>query len=107
MALTIEQRVANGIQYLKDTHKGGMLWLELIDIEQLDMSSSTWCIIGQVFGEYWRWSTTARVTAVEQRRLGFEANYFEDEYGDGRLDYEDYAALQAEWVRVLTELKGS
>lgn len=102
MTLTHAERVANGVQYLMDTHKGGLIWLDLIDIDKLDMVSPGWCVIGQVFGSYWGWSSTSNVDPQGQRELGFEAEY---DRGNECMDWNDYDALQAEWTRVLLELK--
>lgn len=102
MTLTHAQRVANGVQYLMDTHNGGLSWLDKIDLDKLDMANPGGCVIGQVFGSYWNWSDMSNVDTQGQRELGFEAEY---DRGNECMDDEDYAALQAEWTRVLLELK--
>jgi len=102
MSLTVAQRVANGVQYLMDTHKGGLIWLDLIDIDKLDMVSPGWCVIGQVFGGWWQWRDSTDFTLWQIQEMGFEADY---DRGNECMNDKDYAALQAEWTRVLLELK--
>ena len=52
---TIQRRVAKGVAWL-DRHKRG--WAHSIDLKTLALESSRYCVLGQVFGDFW--------TALEQ-----------------------------------------
>jgi hypothetical protein len=47
--VTAEPRVADGARLLDLVRPG---WEEKINIDELDMSSGRWCVLGQVYGSY-------------------------------------------------------
>jgi len=63
-----EQQIEKGIEYLNTNHTG---WLEKIDLEILDMDHSMRCIIGQLKGNYFAWSSDN--VLLNKTALGFLA----------------------------------
>lgn len=45
-----EREIKKGIEFLNRINPG---WVDKIDLDTLDMSSSNKCIIGQLYGDYW------------------------------------------------------
>lgn len=93
--LTVQQRVQNGIDRLNEYRPN---WHKSVTPEHIAMDDSCDCVIGQLFG---RWSKWCQLMHVESSwRLGFDAK--------GGLNCEDtsddFAALEAEWVRRIGEL---
>jgi hypothetical protein len=100
--LTVEQRVAKGLEWL-DVNKPG--WLDRINLTTFDLTDPCLCVLGQVFGDYWG-SPLVRepddwdidIADADQRgaaSLGFV------NYPDNPRSFEDMRALEGEWRRVI------
>lgn len=95
--LTIEQRVAAGVAWLDENRSG---WIDLVNLDTLDLSSCTLCVLGQLFGEYEDAPLAAKYTpdlasTGPARSRGFEVAY------RTASAYREYADLTAEWRRVI------
>lgn len=84
-----EAQVARGITFLNKKKRG---WRKKINIEMLNMLDSRHCIIGQLYGSYYR----------------FISDIFGDDYSDKSEDHgftiiegtpREFLALQKEWIR--------
>lgn len=103
--LTVEQRVANGVEWL-DVNKPG--WEPTIDVGRLNLAAPCLCVLGQLFGDYWRSPLAARNHSAQIRaaNLGFNAyppppvDDWDDFYD--RMSFTDYEALNGEWIRVIS-----
>src|SRR5882757_5718389 len=100
----VSERVAAGVAWLDENVPG---WPAKIDLDELDMGSPSCCVLGQVYGSYWRSPLVSHVdcaceeSSIECARecdgsaalpLGFA--------GDPWLT--NCGPCQAEWVRVIT-----
>lgn len=98
-----ERRVAAGVKYLDEVKPG---WVLQVDPDTLNLSSDSYCVLGQVYGRY------GDAPAVATRYLGARARWA---YRHGFLRseswkygvYEDQRALTAEWRRVLRQRRGA
>lgn len=105
MALTHAERVSNGIQYLRDAHRGKLVWLDAIDLDDFSIARSDKCIIGQVFGSYWDWVRIHEFDHSQQADLGFESKFVDC---GSELDLDaDYRKLQDEWITQITQLRAT
>jgi hypothetical protein len=95
MTATIAGRVARGAALLDEMKPG---WDARVDLAELDLSSCRQCVVGQLFGEeFGRWPYETGLRALGIPFFG------EDEYGfEKEATGEEYAALTAEWRRVVT-----
>lgn len=107
--LQIAARVARGVALLDQAQPR---WMDLIDLELLELSGCYECVLGQVFGSYLDgraalWpedpphpSTTSSTNALA--RWSAEHGFFSLEILDRQeLVYEEYDLLAAEWKRVI------
>ena len=107
---TIETRVAQGVALLDEQLPG---WVDRIDLDTLNLASPCRCILGQTWDE---WSDPTdeddRYFLHAHRLLGPAAGVVaEAEHGFnsvhyGRLMREEFAALTAEWRRVILARRG-
>jgi hypothetical protein len=104
MTLTITERVAAGAAYLDEHHPG---WVERIDLSKLNLGECGHCVLGQLFGDFWDapvFGESANPYTEEEfqsvfglaRPLGFAAPKGDDSDAS-------YAALTAEWKRLIEE----
>lgn len=89
--LTIEQRVAAGAAWL-DEHAPG--WVAQIDLSSLDIEEPCNCILGQVYGHYFK--------SPRQARILFEDDYIADERGFNGAE-EDMAPLNRAWADLILD----
>lgn len=112
----ITEAVRRGIVLLNEKNPG---WLDDIDIKDLDLASSCYCVLGQLYNGFIRGAYTlfnGEGNFVEYGRYGFEYNsnydYLNnqkaelDEWGDSAWDW-GYPELEAVWKRELLALKAS
>lgn len=109
---TDKQRVERGIALLDRVGPDG--WREKIT-EPLEMNNTFTCVLGQVYGAYWRavedpWGDSPGLkTATQGGKLspgyGFNLYYEEDTWRDDRISLEyterRWEELTAEWYRQL------
>jgi len=91
-----EQEIAEGIKLLDA--KGGFGWRDRIDKDQIVMYNPYKCILGQLYGDYWK-------GCRELDFPGAGADYgfalaFSDEYSDSV--YTAYKQLKWEWISELS-----
>lgn len=112
--LTIEERVAAGFALLTARAPG---WWERIDVEQMNMQNGTpspcGCVVAQSTDQPF-WTAIVRLGLADEdeiERHGFyiDPDYYDGESPDGarRALAARYAALTAEWRRVITERRAS
>jgi hypothetical protein len=87
------ERVAAGAAHLDRLCPG---WAHLVDPDSLDMSLSGWCVLGQVFGNFW---TAIReifpaLDDVEASRLAAQEGF----QADGWKNDDDYHRLRDAWL---------
>lgn len=90
--MTIEESVALGAALLDERLPG---WSEQVEIEELNMVSGAYCVLGQVFGDYLDgvadlWESA--MNDVHRTDLAIEHG-FDTEGGN-----DDYELLRAEWT---------
>lgn len=73
---TVNERVAEGVTLL-DQHRPG--WAGLLDLDQLDIVSTTFCVLAQLFGDYWAGKTALGIEDEEGWRYGFDSPMFKDD----------------------------
>ena len=95
------ERVAKGVEWLNENL--GTDWPDFIDTDTLHMSSSTSCVLGQLFDSA---AITGFYAVVSPTGLGMEVDWAE-EYGflDGFNGdrYVSFYDLEQEWLRVIDE----
>jgi hypothetical protein len=102
-----ETQVQAGVARLNDWTPG---WLDHVDVDALDMVSAVDCVAGQVgrklLGSVWSpFSTTLRALNIplhDEAAFGFDISEDISSVDDRRAAY---VALNAEWTRVITDLK--
>jgi hypothetical protein len=112
----IPERVARGVALLDVMQPG---WDQLIDLEALDLGSCTACIIGQVYAvdhassEWPFLSAAEHLAGQDLGPLLFNAPVLV-EHGftvvkpiDDEDPEDEFAALDAEWARIVRERRGS
>lgn len=87
----VTKRVNRGVALLDEWVPN---WRERVKIEHLWMPSGTRCILGQLYGEFDIGAEALDIT-YEEDQYGF-CIYLEDKF-------DQYAELQTEWVRVLSD----
>jgi len=101
MDITIAQRVQNGIELL-DAY-GPEDWREAISAHDLDMVSTAYCILGQVYDTYWIGTQELRLAGDQyaQAYHGFELTHdeYQSEYRHGIA-----AQLRDEWIDQLSNI---
>ena len=86
-----DKRVLKGASLL-DTHFKGYDWRSEIDIETLEMDSSSQCVLGQLFGDYQNGLIALKLDDVSmgldaRREVGFSTCAW-DSYDWEKLDFE-------------------
>lgn len=103
---TVAERVQRGIELLDA--EGPNNWRERIDISTFKIRSACGCVLGQVFMDEglnacetdWEYGLfKAFDSTIDPSYFGFEATGSKSSH----LVAEDWKALQAEWIRRLTE----
>ena len=106
-------RVALGVEWLDEVHPG---WRDKVDTDRLKMYNTHQCILGQVFGTYWRPVDEMFYDGEDQSgRLGFNIpqqmlNDIHDQYFDEKITADEredlvnweYAHLENEWRKALS-----
>lgn len=99
---TITDRVAAGAAWL-DAERPG--WVERIDLDRLDLESPCRCILGQEFGDYFEAIWNEEINTPDTAACGFTVA---DLAVIGRAAGDrEFAALTAEWRRVITERRAA
>lgn len=99
--LTVEDRVARGAALLDEKVPG---WVDLIDLDTLDLGSPCRCILGQTFADHPDADLTPFTFGVDSIfKVGADADdiaaYGFEVYLDDLADY--YWSLTDEWTRVI------
>lgn len=100
-----ERRAARGAAFLtRDT--GGTAWVDQIDIGSLDLSSSRYCVLGQVY----RPGGPFNCSAIWRNGFSYAIAHFSGEAGVryGFMSVSPFYSLwrqQQAWERLLTKMK--
>lgn len=86
-----EKEIAKGIKLLNKINPG---WVNMINLDKLNMTSSFDCIIGQVYGDYCKYIT----------RL--EKTYYFDRYEYGFTANDQYT-LTKEWKQAIINIRSN
>jgi len=102
-----EARVLKGIRFL-DSNKPG--WRDSIEIEMLDLSDISECVLGQVFGSYEEGVYSFGISSAQvddflevQSSYGFDLTH--DELADDCVKH--YESLTQEWVKQICQGAGN
>lgn len=90
--LSIEERVAAGAEWL-DANASG--WVAQIDLSSLDIAEPCGCILGQVYGHYFRSPRSARHAGGYE-----EFDYLSDDRGFNG-DEDEMTALTLAWADLI------
>jgi hypothetical protein len=97
---TPEVRVARGVALLDETVPD---WRQRIDVETLDMTDGTQCVVGQVFAAAY-WYGLGRLGLDEgswdSHDYGFITEVAYEDYPD-RMDVDATAALRDLWIQAI------
>ena len=93
MATQLQKRIAAGIAFLNVVKPN---WLKKIDIEQLDLSKSKTCMLGEVFGDYGE--------AIQELGLESDKDYAAQCLGFYEDDWNKYKELTNAWKKALRPL---
>lgn len=108
MATDVAARVARGVALLDEKVPG---WVNKVDVEQLNVSNGTTCVLGQLYGEYNFGRAKLGLDEVQAAEYGFQLRFPK---GNGLADLftilvaafgDEYPALTKEWQRVIGVLK--
>jgi hypothetical protein len=88
--------VANGVAFLDKEYPG---WEHEIDIDDLDIASSTRCILGQLYRGNAEPYESGFDWAMDN--LDFEGNHYV--HGFAGHPFTTFEQLNHEWVRIITE----
>lgn len=94
--LTIEQRVAAGVAWLDENRPA---WEETIDLDRLNLRDACLCVLGQVYGGFWKVVEGGRFAEDEADAFDIAAGMGFAGYDDERRDV--YYALDEGWRRVI------
>lgn len=102
-----EQEIARGVAVLDEhsTYKTG--WVFHVDTDILDMSDWSRCVLGQLYGEFYRAADELRKLTSAQPHTVFTVDHgFELTPNVGEtLSLEEYRVLGVEWRAHITELR--
>lgn len=108
------RKVNNGAQLLDSVRSG---WVEEILPDKLNMANGTFCVIGQVYGDYDQVGVPFGMQAMQDEEdydpveecspRAIEHGFLEDEGNEDLPDYVPYALLDRVWVYMLTERRRS
>lgn len=91
--LTIQERVAQGVTVL-DAAKDIPNWRSLIDLDRLQISNYSNCILGQLFGDFGIGADALGLNDADAKACGFDCT-------DATSSLSEFPKLQAEWERVI------
>lgn len=89
--LTVEQRVANGVEWLDERWPE---WVRAINLDDLDLADSCNCVLGQRRGDFDEALDSEDMSLDDAVRNGFYA-------GHPSQNRDAYVALNAMWRRVI------
>jgi hypothetical protein len=106
---TIDERVAAGIALLDERTPG---WRKKVDLDMLNLADGRWCIVGQVYGEFWE---NQHRPFKNQRRMGLDDDRAAREKLEAKLEahgffiswrrqpygWQKYAGLTKAWKRAI------
>ena len=95
--MTIADRVQNGINFLDKERPG---WYDAIDLDQLNMTHTYLCIVGQVYGDRDPTFTLFSFYKI----IGDYKNAVEMGFDTGGTD-EAYSELENEWKNRITQIR--
>jgi hypothetical protein len=112
-----DERVAMGAEFLDEHFGSREAWASKIDVSILDLTSTTDCVLGQVFGHYREACEELEIGDATARALGlnFEARSNKswlylygvgDAAEDRRLEREEANELRDVWVALLAREEG-
>jgi hypothetical protein len=90
----IRDRVSNGVALLDERVAN---WRDRVCVGSLWIESADTCVLGQIYGDYDIGIEALNILG-EGKQYGFSTYSRSSTYG-----LSEYAELQAEWVRVLTD----
>jgi hypothetical protein len=91
--VTVADRVADGVAVLDEMRPG---WANVVDIDTLEMSYASMCILGHVYGSF-----DAGCMMLYGRHAGESEAEGLHGFAQVHVD-EDWAPIQAEWVRIVS-----
>ncbi len=91
--MTIKEKVQAGIKYLNDIHPG---WYKKINLNTFDIDDNKNCCIGQLYGDYYKWSNDNNKTLDENILLGLTP---------GKADIRSISGLNKEWIKQITNMQ--
>ena len=89
-----EQQISKGIEWL-DQHEPG--WADKVDLEKLDMTTCTRCVLGFVYGDYDRLDDPSAPPSDDRAKLGFTLR-------ESYFSY-DWVRLTEEWRDAISKLR--
>ncbi|HEY6019690.1 MAG TPA: hypothetical protein VIY48_07260 [Candidatus Paceibacterota bacterium] len=97
--LDLRERVAKGVELL-DAHDPG--WRHEVDVEKLDILDEEYCILGQVFGDYFEGKGHLGIAFEPGSIYGFDTYHFSFEpSSDGEYVMVGSGVIKDEWMRHL------
>lgn len=91
-----EEQVSAGIKVLD--RKGPLFWWERIDLEDLNMSSLEYCVLGQLYGNYATGQDSLSLRDEELISLGFDRPRLFAQFSNSHVSGQ-WEALNEEWKR--------
>lgn len=122
MELTIDQRIENGVRYLNQHMPD---WLDIIDLDRLDLAADCSCVLGQIVGKvdgesmftnvveqppqvrgHWHQNKRVAEEAGMPEIMSFQQSVDNGFHtGDFDSPSDEWAALTQAWGRKITELR--
>lgn len=113
----LKNRVRRGAEYLDSTYTNpyleeqGLGWVDLVCPSTLDLNSGSYCVFGQVFGDFARHLESIDKSNKWAMRHGFLAGDESEYNGDRGVDDDDYewqvAILDILWVTEVEKRKAA
>lgn len=94
----VAERVASGVAWLDANEPD---WAERIDLSEFNIRDGCYCVLGQVYGNYWDAPLIVKEDEfgvgdeTQTRALGFSAAV-----GHG---FKEFDELQDEWIQIIQE----
>lgn len=103
--LAVRQMVARGAELLDRVKPE---WFTLIDLGTLDMALPRYCILGQLYGNYWDGLELLELTGTRdvQAYYGFDLEFFPCAGFTALEAAPAWAVLQDEWKAVIADRLG-
>lgn len=95
-----EKQIQNGVEFL---NKNFPHWICSVDISQLNMIDTEFCILGQSCEDYYETTRKFNLSEDDECNLGFNLPTREDD--NWELDDERYERLTHEWKMKIYELR--